>query len=36
LFLKHRKLEQEQHNYTEQEQREKDFLAEIGILFLYD
>jgi len=29
-------LEQEQHNYTEQEEKERDFLTEIGTMFLQD
>ncbi len=36
LYLKHEKLEQEQHNYTEQEEKERDFLTEIGTMFLQD
>jgi len=37
LYLKHEKLEKkEYHKYTEQEQREKDFLTEIGTMFLED
>ena len=36
LYLKHNKLEKEiiKHNYTEQEQKEQEFLAEIGAMFL--
>lgn len=38
LFLKHVKLEKEKgnHDYTEQEQKESNFLHEIALLFLYD
>jgi hypothetical protein len=38
LYLKHNKLEKEiiKHNYTEQEQKEQEFLAEIGAMFLQD
>ena len=36
LYLKHEKLEQEQRNYTEQEEKERDFLTEIGTMFLQD
>ena len=38
LYLKHNKLEKEiiKHNYTKQEQKEQEFLAEIGAMFLND
>jgi len=38
LYLKHNQLEKEiiKHNYTEQEQKEQEFLAEIGAMFLND
>lgn len=36
LFLKHEKLEQNKRTYTEQEKKERDFLAEIGAVFLQD
>lgn len=38
LYLKHNKLEKEviKHNYTEQEQKEQELLAEIGAMFLQD
>lgn len=38
IYLKHDQLEKEivKHSYTEQEQKEQEFLAEIGALFLQD
>jgi hypothetical protein len=37
LYLKHSQLEANiKHNYTEQEQKEQEFLAEIGAIFLQD
>lgn len=38
IYLKHNKLEKEtiKHNYTKQEQKEQEFLAEIGAIFLQD
>lgn len=37
LYLKHNQLETKtNHNYTEQEQKEQEFLTEIGTLFLQD
>lgn len=37
LYLKHKQLEARiNHNYTEQEQKEQEFLTEIGAMFLQD
>ena len=37
LYLKHNQLEENiKHNYTEQEQKEQEFLTEIGAMFLND